>query len=698
MEAINNMIDKFLKPIRTNYCNLLWNESEHLSAFEQINLNVLSHDNFKLSCTLFLLNGYKSAEKTPTIIYSHAYCSSRYECVNLLAHCKRHGLSLCIYDSRSSGESQGDTVTFGYKESIDLFFVLLKLLIDYNVRHFVLWGRSIGCNAVLMLQHKLLSNTSRNLNRKPSGQKAQVEYPPHFNVFILKNYQQYVQRNGGKPLADGLRINFTIVGLVLDVPYYSMNSFIKDNIRRFVPYLPGMFTLVASSYVIERIKDRFGVNLRENQNKFLLKVTNMNTAMIVSDKDEIVPYKRFEKMQKIFAENFQMKNSLKIINCGKEHGVRRDEPTITQIIVHILNNQNKNNVVNYDHIHIMNLNDPRARQLAAQIGGTENVPSLSNQEPLVLEEKTETPTPEEKNFNPMMQTLKAIDPPSSQANVDIDILMPKMPSMRDVIKEKDKCAEQQKIFDFVKNHEGKPDLRRKSFSTANLHFNMPIPIPGLADASAAQEQKNSKSAMTKVASSYFPNSKAVQREEIQGAHQEFPSSIEVKTQTNPSENSVINHSKKSKELVTASESGSSVPKPPAHYLANIHRTSQTPPPMISSEQLENQAKNTLKHTNNVQSVSPSKNVLMFTFGANSNEQDNFFLNQKAEGYNQPPVAKPRATAPDPQTSKLSNPGEESATAKASKPRATEGGLVQQAPTAADAHFSQKIIHMNAQAQ
>lgn len=34
MEALNKMIDQFLKPMRTNFSNLLWNESEHLRFFE----------------------------------------------------------------------------------------------------------------------------------------------------------------------------------------------------------------------------------------------------------------------------------------------------------------------------------------------------------------------------------------------------------------------------------------------------------------------------------------------------------------------------------------------------------------------------------------------------------------------------------------------------------------------------------------
>lgn len=378
-------------------------------------------------------------------------------------------MSLCVYDSRACGDSQGELVTFGYKECVDLFFVLVHLTLNYQIKHFLLWGRSIGCNTVLMLQHKLIMSTGRHLNRVMPKKPNTLEYPNQYNVFILKNYNLYIQKNGGTPLADGQRIGFMLVGLVLDVPYYSMHSFIKDNIKRFVPYLPNMLSVTAGNYAIERFNTVHGINLNENQNKFLLSVTNVNTVIIVSDKDEIVPYKRFQKMSKNFASKFKdnVRNPVKTINCGKEHGVKRDDATLEQVFNHLLGVMGPNNVVVHEHIHINNLNDAEARRLVSQLVPVDVAVDGVNQEPADCEEPKKPI-----DYNPMMMKLQEMPPVDPNAPVSISSLAPKIISMKDVLQESNDNPEKQKIIDFAKN--------KGAIESSQL------PIPGLADSSAVR--------------------------------------------------------------------------------------------------------------------------------------------------------------------------------------------------------------------
>ena len=55
-------------------------------------------------------------------------------------------------------------MTFGEKEKVDLLFVLIKLTITFQVSKVILWGRSIGCNAVLQMLLKLVSSDGEFLN------------------------------------------------------------------------------------------------------------------------------------------------------------------------------------------------------------------------------------------------------------------------------------------------------------------------------------------------------------------------------------------------------------------------------------------------------------------------------------------------------------------------------------------------------
>lgn len=476
--AINRMIDQFLKPTRTNYSNLLWNENEHLRAFEQIKFNVTTMDGLRLSCILFRLSGYRSTEKTPTVVYSHAYCSSKFESVNLLAQCKRSQMSLCIYDSRGCGDSGGEFITFGYKECHDLLFVLFRLIVDYGINHFALWGRSIGCNTVLMLHYKLNSSSSFVLNRE-RRKRGEPPLPESWNVFIMKNYEEYARRNGGPPLANGVRIQMFLICLVLDVPYFSFNSFIKDNVRRFVPMLPGMLTETTSSYVIERINTKHRLDLRQNQNKFLMKKTNMNTVIIVSDRDEIVPYRRFEKMIARFGEDVKPRIPIKVINCAKEHGVKRDEVTLSQAFAHITNVTVAGAMQRHEHVHVTGPVDPnlRIRNIAPLV--PTDMSQLPGDEVIPVEEVK----PQKVNYNPMMTALRQAPAPDME-KVSLAAMEPRLQSIKDIMRDTNVNAEHRQIMEFVQKNElleGKSDGAKPPAPANPMMIGGFIPVPGAID-------------------------------------------------------------------------------------------------------------------------------------------------------------------------------------------------------------------------
>lgn len=58
-------------------------------------------------------------------------------------------MNLCLFDSRGCGDSSTGCVNFGFKEKIDIMFLMFKIIFEFDLVDFILWGRSIGCNAIL---------------------------------------------------------------------------------------------------------------------------------------------------------------------------------------------------------------------------------------------------------------------------------------------------------------------------------------------------------------------------------------------------------------------------------------------------------------------------------------------------------------------------------------------------------------------
>lgn len=74
---------------------------------------------------MLIFNSINLSRKKTLIIYSHSYGSNKAEGCDTLHSCWVNNFDLCIYDSRGSGSSSTQPITFGFKEHIDLLYVLL---------------------------------------------------------------------------------------------------------------------------------------------------------------------------------------------------------------------------------------------------------------------------------------------------------------------------------------------------------------------------------------------------------------------------------------------------------------------------------------------------------------------------------------------------------------------------------------------
>lgn len=158
MNKINSLLDQIIFPKKhDNTTELIW----YLKKQQDFNYKefiVITQDKIQLSSIFIQKKQQEKSQKWRLIIYTHSYGSNKSEGCDSLGCAAKFDFDLCIYDSRGSGNSMTSPITFGYKESLDLFYILLFCYIKYDYWEFVLWGRSIGCNAVLQLILELKNN------------------------------------------------------------------------------------------------------------------------------------------------------------------------------------------------------------------------------------------------------------------------------------------------------------------------------------------------------------------------------------------------------------------------------------------------------------------------------------------------------------------------------------------------------------
>lgn len=369
MDKIDKMVEQFVKPIRCNYMNILYEEHEVLPLFERLNVRLVTFDKKELCCILFKLKT-ESEFPSQTIIYNHSHGSCKYEGVHLLSHCVDAKFNLLVYDSRACGESGDDAIYFGAKEKIDLLFITLYLALVHKTKKLLLWGRSIGCNAVLQFYQTLISKDGDFMNRviKIQANKSNLEksrdskilysvsrtnlelYPPMFNKFINQHFQTFLENNKIDEDIDS-QFSLLIGGLILDSPYESFTSFIEDNMKKIVNFMPGMMSSLANMYLKSWMNSRLNLDIENDQNIELITKINLNTVFIVSDKDEIVSHERYAKLINAYAQRFPHKNTCFKVNTGKNHGSRRAKDLIQEVFRLITSNQNPSNIYSFTYRH-----------------------------------------------------------------------------------------------------------------------------------------------------------------------------------------------------------------------------------------------------------------------------------------------------------------------------------------------------------
>jgi len=402
MKSINNKLEQIIRPTRVNYINLYAAQRAYLPSFTEHALQVKSFDGTVLECLYLEHKDNASGSHAATIVYSHSHGSCKYEAANLIRHCAEFGYDLCLYDSRACGKSGDTAIYFGFKEHLDLLFVLFKLVIAFNRKGFVLWGRSIGCNAVLQLYNALYTNESAYLNKNPkllasartsplkrsgtgisSSSKRDVKYPQMHNKLIEEHLDTFLMHNEKKIYGfTDVTFEFTLYAVVLDSPYTSFMTFLKDNMSKLAGFMTSLVSTPLSHYLKSFYNKKLGIDLETCQNIDLLRSMNVNALFLISDADDMIPYRAYTDMINVYGTSFRPRHEPRVYNTKQRHGAIRADTLISNCLLQIITSMKPSNSIKFAHksrtsMEFQQLTESKSFMAPRNIFGYQNEPKLN---------------------------------------------------------------------------------------------------------------------------------------------------------------------------------------------------------------------------------------------------------------------------------------------------------------------------------
>lgn len=291
---IENALNK-IKDIKNNYKNI-WKAIlqppklpvNHYQLGQQYNLIqntiVTKKSNFltnskkiKIGYTFYNVDDKSKKPKKTCLIYLHSHSSNRSEGYNLLNFCVKRKYSLCIFDFQASGESGGNNLTLGPGEAKDTLEIMEMLKKKFKICNFILWGKSMGAVTALIV--------AQNLGER-----------------------------------------FCVKGVVLDSPFYCVESFFNGFIHSFLK-MPKIFSDFLFKEIVDQCRKKLNLNLKEIQSSdYARNIGNIPIVFVYSSKEKYIKY---EDSMKIFGLLKSRKK--KLFDCELEHSSYRNEEVIKKI-------------------------------------------------------------------------------------------------------------------------------------------------------------------------------------------------------------------------------------------------------------------------------------------------------------------------------------------------------------------------------
>lgn len=151
-QAYEQVVAAIIRPPRTSYetCHLGPRRFEFLGrSFKRMDFVVLNSRGHSLVCSRWQAVD-SPARMLPTLIFMHGNASARVEALPQLSVCLSLGITVVSFDFSGSGLSEGEYVTLGAWERLDIRAIVEYLREEGKTSTIAFWGRSMGAVAALL--------------------------------------------------------------------------------------------------------------------------------------------------------------------------------------------------------------------------------------------------------------------------------------------------------------------------------------------------------------------------------------------------------------------------------------------------------------------------------------------------------------------------------------------------------------------
>ncbi|EAX99277.1 hypothetical protein TVAG_112930 [Trichomonas vaginalis G3] len=156
---VNKAVDAIIRPPRRHYdvSKLpLYLNCGDKQNYVRHPLNFSNARDQKIVGSIYLTEGQDIMNGGPCIIYMHGNASSQIEGQFLIPNFCPRGIAVYCFDFAGCGESDGDYISLGYFETLDINYLMDFLHSTFNLSPFALWGRSMGAATAVLARSQYL--------------------------------------------------------------------------------------------------------------------------------------------------------------------------------------------------------------------------------------------------------------------------------------------------------------------------------------------------------------------------------------------------------------------------------------------------------------------------------------------------------------------------------------------------------------
>jgi pimeloyl-ACP methyl ester carboxylesterase len=153
---IDQAANAIIRPPRKSYdptAMPLFLEGPGKRTYVRHAVNISNERDQKLVGSIYVDVTHDLMDGGPCVIYMHGNASSQHEGQFLIPNLCPLGVAVYCFDFAGCGASDGDIISLGHFEKLDVEFMINNLIVAYNLGPFVLWGRSMGAATALLAEH-----------------------------------------------------------------------------------------------------------------------------------------------------------------------------------------------------------------------------------------------------------------------------------------------------------------------------------------------------------------------------------------------------------------------------------------------------------------------------------------------------------------------------------------------------------------